>query len=456
MSPLRSVNPATEEVVEVFEVVDARRLDQLLAAAAAAFAGWRRSPHQERSAVLRRCAELLRRDRDRLAEVITTEMGKTLGEARAEVEKCAFCCEHYAEQAPAMLADVPMPSDSPRSLVRFDPLGPVLAIMPWNFPLWQVFRFAAPALAAGNVALLKHAPTTVRCALEIETLLLEAGLPRGGFTALLIEDSTAAEVIADPRVAAVTLTGSERAGASVAATAGRNLKHTVLELGGSDAFIVLADADVAAAAETAARSRFQNAGQSCIAAKRFIVHEAVAAEFEERLVAHAREVVVGDPRDDATTMGPLARADLRENLERQLDQTVAAGARLAVGGGRPHPRGWFAQPSVVVDCSPEMTAFREETFGPLAAVMRVRDEAQAIAVANASSFGLGGNLWTGDVERGAALARDLQTGGVFVNGMTHSDPRLPFGGIKRSGHGRELGPFGLHEFCNIKTVWLPG
>jgi acyl-CoA reductase-like NAD-dependent aldehyde dehydrogenase len=452
---MRSVNPATEEPVATYPVHSEREVDEVLDAAIAAFPGWRATPVDERCALLVRVARLLRQGSEQLAQLVTAEMGKPIAEARAEVDKCAFSCEWFAEHAPGFLADQPSPSDSPRSFVAFEPLGVVFAGMPWNFPLWQVFRFAAPSLAAGNCAVLKHASSVSGCALAIAQLFESAGFPEGVFSVVLIPSERVGAVIEDPRIAAVTLTGSTAAGRSVAAAAGRSLKPAVLELGGSDAFVVLEDADIAAAASTAARARFQNAGQSCIAAKRFIVVEDVADEFEELLVAEARRVVVGDPLDASVTMGPLARSDLRDAIERQLTESIAAGATLRAGGTRPDGRGFFFTPAVLTGCTFEMSAFREETFGPLAAVMRVASADEAIAAANHSDFGLGGNIWTRDEERGVTLARQFHSGGVFVNGMTHSDPRLPFGGVKDSGYGRELSSFGIHEFVNVKTIWRP-
>lgn len=451
---LRSVDPSTGEVIEEFALMDEAAVDARLEAAHRAQREWGDTPVEERARRMRDVAAVLRRDRDRLAATITREMGKPITEARAEIEKCAFCCEHYAEHAAAYLADVAAPSDSPQSVVTYAPLGVILAVMPWNFPFWQVIRAAVPALCAGNTVVLKHAATVTRCALEIEAAIREAGLPEGALATLVIEPETTLRLVADPRIRGVTLTGSEWTGARVAAAAGEQVKKTVLELGGSDAFIVLEDADVAAAAEVGARSRFQNCGQSCIAAKRFLVVDTVAEEFEERLVAAARRLVVGDPREETTEIGPMAREDLRATLERQLAETLAAGAVLRTGGTRLDRPGWFFAPTVVTDCPPDAVAFRDETFGPLAAVRRVRDEAEAVALANASRYGLGGNVWTGDPERGRRVARRLECGQVFVNGMTHSDPRLPFGGVKRSGYGRELAAWGIHEFCNVKTVWV--
>ena len=451
---MRSVDPATGETIEEFSVMPAAEVDGAIAAADNAFRDWRRRSFAQRAELMHAVAALLRRRRDDLAATITAEMGKPVTESRAEVEKCAFTCDHYADHAEEFLRDVPMPSDSPHSFVAFTPIGVVLAVMPWNFPLWQVFRFAAPALMAGNTAVLKHAANVSRCALEIERVVRAAGLPDGVFRTLLIPGDDVARVIADPRVRAVTLTGSDSTGSKVASVAGEHIKKTVLELGGSDAFVVLDDADVAKAAEVAAKSRFQNCGQSCIAAKRFIVVESVADEFEQCLVEQTERLVVGDPRDEKTQMGPLARSDLRKALEDQLRRSLDSGARLATGGHRLGAAGWFLEPTVITGCTTETTAFREETFGPLAAVMRVRDADHAVEVANASQYGLGGNVWTRDVERGIALARRLDTGGVFVNGMTHSDARIPFGGVKRSGYGRELSSFGIREFVNIQTIWV--
>ncbi len=455
LQQMYSVNPATEERIGTYAVHSERQVDAALDAAAERAPHWQAASIGDRTGLIARVGELLLERRDALAGLITAEMGKTLAEARAEVEKCAFTCTWFAAHAAEFLADESYPSDSPRSFVAFEPLGTVFAGMPWNFPLWQVFRFAAPALCAGNCAVLKHAANVSGCALAIGQLFEDAGCPRGVFAVLLIPNDRVAAVIEDSRVAAVTLTGSTAAGRSVGAAAGRSLKHAVLELGGSDAFIVLEDADLAAAASTAAKARFQNAGQSCIAAKRFIVVDAVAAEFEERLVTEARAVVVGDPLADSVTMGPLARGDLRDTLERQLRESVAAGATLRCGGSRPDGRGYFTTPAVLTGCTSDMPAFREETFGPLAAVMRVASADEALAAANNSAFGLGGNIWTRDEERAIALARRLASGGVFINGMTHSDPRLPFGGVKESGYGRELSSFGIREFVNVKTIWMP-
>jgi len=453
---LRSVNPAIEEEIESWPVTGQAAIEAILEASHRASRDWRRTPIRARTGLLRAAAVALRGRVDENAATIVREMGKPVGEARAEVEKCAFACEYFAEHAEAFLADEQAPSDSPASFIAYEPLGTVLACMPWNFPYWQVFRCAAPALAAGNCVVLKHASNVTGCALRIERVFEEAGFPEAVFRTVLVPAAEVARLIADPRIAAVSLTGSTDAGRSVAAAAGEHIKKCVLELGGSDAFVVLGDADVERAAEVAARSRFQNAGQSCISAKRFIVVGAVADEFEERLIAGAERIRLGDPSLEATQMGPVARRDLRENLERQLRQSVDQGAVLRTGGTRPDGPGFFLTPAVVTNCDASTTAFVEETFGPLAAVARVRDEDAAVELANHSMFGLGGNVWTRDTDRGVAVARRMASGGVFVNGMTHSDPRLPFGGIKDSGYGRELHRVGIREFVNVKTVWLPG
>jgi succinate-semialdehyde dehydrogenase/glutarate-semialdehyde dehydrogenase len=449
-----TVNPATEDEVNRFRVMTSPEVDAIIEKVSGSFADWSHLPMRRRAELMRAAAAILRQRCEGLAGLITAEMGKPLGEARAEVEKCANVCAFYAECAEEFLADLPAPSDAAMSFVTFEPLGTVLGIMPWNFPLWQAFRFAAPALMAGNTAVLKHASNVTGCALEIESVFREAGFPDSVFRSLVIPGSRVAAVIEDSRVAAVTLTGSDATGSEVAAAAGASLKKTVLELGGSDAFVVLEDADLEAAAATAVRSRFQNCGQSCIAAKRFIVADAVAEQFEEAFVTATRGLRVGDPSNPETEMGPMARSDLRNELQRQLRDSLGRGARLLTGGRRPDRPGWFFEPTVLGNCGPGMPAFDEETFGPLAAVTRVPGEGEALALANRSPYGLGGNVWTGDVERGVRFARRMETGGVFVNGMTHSDPRLPFGGVKRSGYGRELHAFGIREFVNVKTVWV--
>ncbi len=451
---MQSINPATEELLASFEELTARQLDAALDDAAAIFERWRRTSFAERSRLMRDAASYLRKHKARLAALITAEMGKPIVEAEAEIEKCAWGCDFYAENAAKFLAAEPALTNARESYIAFEPLGPVLAIMPWNFPFWQVFRFAAPALMAGNTALLKHASNVPQCALAIEEVFRGAGLLAGAFQVLLVAGSQVEAIIQDQRVRAVTLTGSDQTGATVGATSGGALKKTVLELGGSDPFIVLADADLEAAVETGARARNQNTGQSCIAAKRFIVVEEVADEFERLFVDSVARLHVGDPMQRETQVGPLARADLRDALDSQVRRSLEQGASLALGGHRLERKGYFYAPTVLTGVTPEMPAAREETFGPVAAVIRARDTEEAIAIANDSQFGLGASLWTRDIDRARALAREIEAGSVFVNGMVASDPRLPFGGVKRSGYGRELSQFGIREFVNIQTVWI--
>jgi len=450
----QTLNPATGQVEAEFEEHTPEQVEAALQEVTAAFARWRKTPIEERAALMREAARHLRNNKERLGGLITREMGKPITQSIAEVEKCAWCCDFYAENAAKFLANQPAESSATESYVAFDPLGPVLAIMPWNFPFWQVFRFAAPSLMAGNVGVLKHASNVPQCALAIELVFKEAGFPQGVFRTLLLSSGRVASVIEDERIRAVTLTGSDVAGAKVAETSGRVLKKTVLELGGSDPFIVLADADLQLAAETAVNARYQNAGQSCIAAKRFIVADEVADRFMELFVERAQQLRVGDPSDPATQLGPLAREDLRRDLEEQVERSVAQGAKIVTGGHRLERPGYFYEPTVIADVTPEMPVFREETFGPVAAFVRARDTEHAIELANRSQFGLGAALWTRDLEAGQRLAREIEAGSVFINGMVASDPRLPFGGIKRSGFGRELSEFGIREFVNIKTVWV--
>jgi succinate-semialdehyde dehydrogenase/glutarate-semialdehyde dehydrogenase len=451
---MQSINPATEEVLATFEEFTLGQVDQALTQTRDAYRSWRATSFAERAGLLRRAGTYLREHKAELARLMTLEMGKPIAEAEAEAEKCAWNCDYYAEHAARFLADEAAPSAARESYIAFEPLGTIFAIMPWNFPFWQVIRFAAPTLMAGNTAILKHAANVPQCALAIERIFRESGFPEGVFRTVLIGGQAAEDLIADPRIAAVTLTGSAAAGSKVAAAAGRALKKTVLELGGSDPFIVLEDADLDGAAQMAVRSRFQNTGQSCIAAKRFIVVESVAAEFEGRFRDAAAALKVGDPLARETQVGPLARGDLRDELDRQMRATVAAGARVLLGGEPLAGRGYFYAPTILVDVPRDAAAFREETFGPLAAVVHVRDADEAVAVANDSELGLGGNLWTRDIERGKRLARSIESGQVFINGMTASDPRLPFGGVKQSGYGRELAAFGIREFTNIQTIWI--
>jgi len=451
---IQSINPATGHVIEGFEPHLPHEIDAILAAARAAGRSWRETSFAERATTMRRLAGLLRAEKASLARVATLEMGKPIGEAEAEVEKCAWGCEFYADHAGVFLAPEPVTSTATESYVAYRPLGTILLVMPWNFPYWQVIRCLAPIVMAGNTAILKHSSQVSRCALEIERLGREAGLPEGVFRTVLISGADAEWLVTDDRIAGVSLTGSEGAGAAVAAAAGRALKPAVLELGGSDPFIVLGDADLDGAIATAVRSRFQNTGQSCIAAKRFIVTAPVHDDFVEGFAAAAGALTVGDPLDRATKLGPLVTAAQRDILDRQVRATVARGARVALAGGPMDGDGFFFAPVVLAGVEDDMVAFREETFGPVAAVIRAVDEDHAVALANDTRYGLGGNVWTADVERGKDLAARLETGNVFVNGMTASDPRLPFGGVKRSGYGRELSVQGIRSFVNVQTVWV--
>ncbi len=453
-SLLRSINPATGALLAEYPVMRPAEIEARLAAAAEAARHAAAEPPAARARCLARLAALLESREDALAADCTREMGKPIREARAEVQKCAWVCRHYAERAEAHLAPKPADTDARRSYVALRPLGPLLAIMPWNFPYWQVFRALAPALALGNPFLLKHAPNVTGCALAIERLAAEAGAAPAMAQALRVPVAAVPDLIADERVRAVTLTGSERAGREVGAHAGRALKPCVLELGGSDAFIVLEDADLDAAAEAGVRSRMQNGGQSCIAAKRFIVHTAVYDDFAARFAARAAALRTGDPLLPETDMGPLIREEARAAVHRQVEASLAAGARLAAGGRRPEGAGFFYPPTVLTHAGPEAPAFAEEVFGPVATLVEAADEAHAVALANAVRFGLGAAVWTREAARGERLAPRLEAGSVFVNGLVKSDPRLPFGGVKDSGFGRELGAEGLSAFANVQTVWV--
>jgi succinate-semialdehyde dehydrogenase / glutarate-semialdehyde dehydrogenase len=452
--PFLSINPATGEEFFRAEGHRPKQVEAILEDAAQAAPAWRDTPIEARCRLLQQAAAVLRARRDELAELITLEMGKLAGEARAEIEKCAAGCDYYAEHAAEFLADELIDTDAGRSLVAYQPLGTVLAVMPWNFPFWQAIRCAAPALAAGNTVLLKHASNVPQCALAIERVFEEAGFPEGVFRTLLVGSDVVERLLADPRVHAVSLTGSDQAGRAVAAHAGKHLKKAVLELGGSDAFIVLADADLDEAAAQGVKSRFQNAGQSCIAAKRFLVQDSVLDEFLARFARAVEGLLPGDPSVAGTTLAPMARRDLRTELHEQVADALAHGA-TAVAGGHPLDRpGAFYAPTILSGVRPGMRAWTEEVFGPVALVIAVKDEDEAIAIANASRFGLGGSVWTRDLARGERLARRLECGAAFVNGMVKSDPRLPFGGVKDSGYGRELSRHGIREFVNAKTVWI--
>ncbi|MDR7255124.1 succinate-semialdehyde dehydrogenase/glutarate-semialdehyde dehydrogenase [Nocardioides sp. BE266] len=457
MGTITTVDPATGLALSTYDVHDEAAVDAALAAAHTAYLDWSQRPVAERTDLLRSVGKLLTERRDDYAALITSEMGKPLAEAYAEVDKCAWNCEVVADSAPGWLADHEVASAASRSWLSYEPLGVVFAVMPWNYPFWQVLRFACAALVAGNAGVLKHSPNVTGCALAIETLFADAGAPAGLFTTVVLDDAQLAEmtprIIGDPRVAAVTLTGSERAGEAVGAAAGRFLKKSVLELGGSDPFVVLDDADLAAAATVAAKSRYGNGGQSCIAAKRFIVAESVADEFVRLFVEQVAALQVGPPNESGTTVGPMARDDLRAALARQVADSVAQGAALVCGGSPIDGPGFYFEPTVLDHVVPGMTSFTEETFGPVASIIRARDDDHAVELANDTDYGLGAAVWS-QSDRGLAVGRRIRSGALFVNAMVASDPRLPFGGIGRSGYGRELSAEGTREFTNVRTVYV--
>ncbi len=449
-----SVNPATEEEVARYEHISDDELSDRIERSWQSFVRHRDDDMTERARSMHRCADLLEERSREYGELMTREMGKPISQATAEVNKCALVCRYYADNAEAQLADERVDTEAGRSLIAYEPLGPILAVMPWNFPFWQVFRFAAPALMAGNTGLLKHASNVTGCGLAIEEVVRDAGFDDDQFQTLVIETKKVEEILTDTRVRGATLTGSERAGSAVGSVASREIKPSVLELGSSDPFIVLNDADMDRAVPLAVQARMQNNGQSCIAAKRFIVEDAVYAEFVERFVAEVEAVKIGDPMDESTDLGPIARSDLRDELHDQVERAVRDGATIATGG-RPLDRtGFYYAPTVLTDVEPGTVAFTEEIFGPVAAVTRARDVEHAIILANDTPFGLGGAVFTRDVQKGEHVARRLEVGCAFVNEMVRSDPRLPFGGVKRSGYGRELAVFGIREFVNIKTIWI--
>jgi len=449
------VNPATGASLEPVEPDDEAAVEDALETATDTFESWRTRSIEDRAELIERAGAVLRENVDEYAELMTREMGKPIESARGEVEKCAWVCEYYAERAPEHLQDQRIGSQSgAKTFVAHEPLGPILAVMPWNFPFWQVFRFAAPHLTAGNVGLLKHASNVPGCSRAIAEVFERAGYPGGVFQSLVVDSETANEVVADDRVAAVTLTGSERAGRAVAETAGRELKKSVLELGGSDPFVVLDDADVEAAVETGARARCINSGQSCIAAKRFVVHSDVYDEFEEQFVAEMDSLTVGDPTAAETDLGPQAREDLMADLHDQVERSVDAGATLACGGEPLDREGYYYPPTVLTTVPRDAAVATEEVFGPVAALFEVEDEAAAVELANDTDLGLGASVWTEDLDRGERVARQIDAGCTFVNELVKSDPRLPFGGVKDSGYGRELGADGIREFVNRKTVWV--
>jgi succinate-semialdehyde dehydrogenase / glutarate-semialdehyde dehydrogenase len=452
--PIASINPATGENLKEFSPFDDAEIEKRLSRAENAFRKYRRTTFTERSELLHAVTELLFQEKKKFAEIITLEMGKLFGDSVAEIEKCARGCRFYAENGERFLEDEVAQTDAAESYVQYQPLGPVLAIMPWNFPFWQVFRFAGPALLAGNVGLLKHASNVPQCALAIEEIFCRAGFDDGVFQTLLIEPDQVEKVIVDPRVKAVTLTGSEKAGSAVASTAAREIKKSVLELGGSDAFIVMPSADFETALSTAVKARTINTGQSCIAAKRFLIADQIYDEFLNQFVARMRALKIGDPMDPATDIGPLATEQILQGVHDQVQKTIAAGAKLLTGGNRIHGPGFFYEPTVLVNVPKESPAYREEVFGPVASIFRARDAHDAIELANDTTFGLGSSAWTNDPEEQELFVSDLDTGMVFINAMVASDPRLPFGGVKRSGFGRELGAAGIREFTNTKTIWI--
>lgn len=449
-----SRNPATGELIATYPFQTQSEVEQLLDVNAAAFRLWRATPMRERVTTYRRLSAILRERSENIAALITAEMGKTLVSARAEVEKCAATIDWIADNGPAILADEPVNVDGDDEVhVSFLPIGTVLAVMPWNFPLWQVIRASGPIMLSGNGFMLKHAPNVMGSAYALQDAYEAAGFPKGLFVNLIADNDTVARTIEDPRIAAVTLTGSMRAGSAVAATAGRALKKSLLELGGSDAFIVLADANIDLAVKAAVEARFQNAGQVCLAAKRFIVEQPIAEEFTRKFVAAVQQLTVGNPLDTASNIGPMARGDLRDELDGQVQRTIAAGATLLLGGKKIEGPGNFYAPTVLADVQPGMAAFDEETFGPVAAITVANNAEHAIVLTNTSDYGLGGSLWTQDMDRAQRIARRLETGGVFINGFPATNARIPVGGVKNSGYGRELSHFGLREFTNAQAVW---
>jgi succinate-semialdehyde dehydrogenase/glutarate-semialdehyde dehydrogenase len=449
MAVFQSISPWNQELISSFPLLNDREIEERIARASAAFTRWKNKSFAHRGDILKKVAANLRRDQESLATLISREMGKLIAESRAEIEKCAWVCDFYAENAEAFLQDEIIEAGYTRSLLSFQPIGAVLAIMPWNFPFWQVFRFAAPTLMAGNVCLLKHAPNVCGCAIAIENLFREAGADPGLFSSLIVDIPVVEKIISADLVQAVTLTGSGRAGGSVAALAGKHIRKSVMELGGSDALIVLADADIKKAAATALQSRMQNAGQSCIAAKRFIIVKEAEDAFLQELLTGIKKLRQGNPFEAGITTGPVARVDLAENIIRQMKSSAQKGARLIVGGSA---AGCNVEPALLTGVQPGMAAYEEETFGPLAVMISAKDESDAIRLANDSVYGLGGSIWTADPERGLALAKKMESGAVFINSLVKSDPRLPFGGIKQSGYGRELAQPGIREFVNIKSI----
>ena len=450
--PMKSINPSTGKLIKEYKEHSLQECDRIIDNVFDAWGLWKQTPMTERKTLMFKAARVLRDRKGEYARLMTEEMGKVIAESEAEIEKTAWVCNYYAENAEKFLSDEIIESDARKSFVSFEPLGPVLAVMPWNFPFWQVFRFAAPALMAGNAGVLKHASNVPGCALAIEAVFREAGFPQHLFRTLLIPGKSVGHILENEKIVAATLTGSEKAGSKVASVAGKYLKKTVMELGGSDPFIVLKDADIQKCAQTAVVARMLNTGQSCIAAKRFIVEEAIHDEFIGQVKQLMSGLKTGDPFNTESQYGPLARLDLLEELDRQVHGSVMMGARLELGGKRLQRDGFYYEPTLLTNITPDMPVFAEETFGPALAVIRVKSEKEAIEVANNCQYGLGGCLWTNDIDKGIKLARQVESGAVFVNGMVKSDPRLPFGGIKRSGYGRELSHYGIKEFVNFKTI----
>jgi succinate-semialdehyde dehydrogenase/glutarate-semialdehyde dehydrogenase len=451
---MKSINPTTNKVIKEYPEHSSSEVKKIIEDVHNEWLTWKETSFEHRSGLFRIAARVLRERKEKYARLMTEEMGKIIRESMAEIEKCANACDYYADHASELLKDNVVSTDASRSLVVFQPLGVILAVMPWNFPFWQVFRFAAPTLMAGNASVLKHASNVPACALAIEEIFRDAGFPENLFRTLMIPSKDVKDVISDTHITAVTLTGSESDGSEVASLAGKHIKKTVLELGGSDAFIILEDVDMEKAVRTAIPARMINQGQSCIAAKRFIVVEGRKPEFERRVKLAMESLKMGDPQDPETDIGPLARKDIADEIDRQVQRSIAAGARLVLGGKPANRAGCYYQPTILSDVKKGMAVYAEETFGPVISIIPVKDEEEAIAVANDSQFGLGGSVWTEDLERGEAVARKIETGAVFVNGLVKSDPRLPFGGIKKSGYGRELSEFGIREFVNIKTIWI--
>ncbi len=451
---MKSINPANGNLIKEYKEHNDAEVEEIVKAVDADWQIWKNEPSVQRKTLMLKAAAVLRQKKAEFAKTISEEMGKPLSESMAEVEKSAWVCDYYAVNAEFLLADERIQSDASKSFVSFAPIGVVLAVMPWNFPFWQVFRFAAPALMAGNAGVLKHASNVQGCALAIESVFQLAGFPSNLFRNLIIKSNQVDAVIKNPKIKACTLTGSEFAGSRVAMTAGKEIKKTVLELGGADIFLVLKDADIQKAAKVAVQARMLNNGQSCIAAKRFIIDQSIEKEFLQLLHTELDKLKIGNPLDEKVNVGPLARLDLREEIHAQIQSSIAQGAQLERGGAFINGDGYFYQPTIVTNLKSGMKLYHEESFGPVFSVIRFETEEQAIQIANDSDFGLGGSLWTNDLIKAEKMAREIESGGIFINGMTKSDPRLPFGGIKKSGYGRELSHYGIKEFVNIKTIWI--